>query len=283
MEFGKDGANNLTAVQDWSFFVNLYPVVITYTYWDHKAKFDLEADTYIWWCLFAVESGSFRFEIEGTEGIASAGDLVLCPPGTAFKREVVQPLRFHFWYLTWKNGVSGEPVTEPLQIPFRKMTMANQSRLRDNFQSFKSVRVPSISALYDWRSHYLNDLWKEWCFQNMVRPQTAAPIRDSLMEQAVALLREKFGEPLMMKQLARQLGLSPVQFIRRFRAAYGQTPVEYLTDIRLEHACELIRGTRLTIDQIALACGYSTGFYLSKMMKSRLQLNPTQYRNLFRV
>lgn len=279
----EEGTNIATTVQNWAFFVNLYPSVITYTYWDHKTKFDKEADTYKWWCLFAVESGSFRFDIEGTEGIASVGDLVLCPPGTPFKREVLQPLRFHFWYLTWKNGSNGEPAPEPLQMPFRKMTIANQSRLRDNFQSVRSIRIPPASPSFDWRSHYLNDVWKDWCFQNMLRPQTSAPVRDSLMERALSILQETYAEPLTMKLLAKELGLSPVQFIRRFRAAYGQTPVERLTDIRLEHACEYIRSTKMTIDQIALSCGYSTGFYLSKIMKTKMRLTPSQYRNMFRV
>lgn len=275
--------NIATTVQDWVFFVNLYPSVITYTYWDYKPKFDKEADTYKWWCLFAVESGSFRFDIDGTDGIASVGDLVLCPPGTTFKREVLQPLRFHFWYLTWKNGANGEPTSEPVQIPFRKMTIANQGRLRDNFQSFRSIRISPASPSFDWRSHYLNDIWKEWCHQNMLRPQTSAPVRDSLMEQALSILQEKYAEPLTMKLLAKQLGLSPVQFIRRFRVAHGQTPVERLTNIRLEHACELIRGTNMTIELIALNCGYSTGFYLSKIIKTKMGLTPSQYRNMFRV
>jgi transcriptional regulator GlxA family with amidase domain len=112
---------------------------------------------------------------------------------------------------------------------------------------------------------------------------SAIPILDHAMQRAVILMREHAFGGIRIKEVAMQLGLNPVQFTRRFRAAYQITPIEYITTIRMHRACTLLAGTTLKLEMIARQCGYENGFYFSRAFSSHTGLNPSEYRKQHRV
>lgn len=70
-------------------------------------------------------------------------------------------------------------------------------------------------------------------------------------------LRERYTEPLTLRELAGTAGLSEFHFLRAYRAAFGETPHQHFTRLRLEHAKrELARGTAVT--DVCFDVGYSS-------------------------
>lgn len=71
------------------------------------------------------------------------------------------------------------------------------------------------------------------------------------------VLRERYHEPLLLRELAAAAGLSEFHFLRTYRAAFGETPHQHFTRLRLEHAKrELARGAAVT--EVCFAVGYSS-------------------------
>jgi transcriptional regulator GlxA family with amidase domain len=103
------------------------------------------------------------------------------------------------------------------------------------------------------------------------------------MERAELLIRERAHEPFSMKELAGQLGLSPVQLTRRFTAAYGKTPGAYGAALRLNKARALLVETDWTLDDIARRCGYDNGFYFSRAFSTKMGMPPSHYREMNRL
>ena len=79
-----------------------------------------------------------------------------------------------------------------------------------------------------------------------------------------------------MLKLAAELGISPVQLSRRFSKSIGMTPSSYLSHIRLEKAQSLLIETSLPLEQIAQACGFSNGFYLSRVFTKIMKVSPVR-------
>lgn len=65
-----------------------------------------------------------------------------------------------------------------------------------------------------------------------------------------------------------------------FHEELGQTITSYIENLRLKHACELLRHTSLTIKEISSACGYDDQNYFSRVFKKRLGISPTKYKDL---
>ncbi|MBA2551358.1 MAG: helix-turn-helix domain-containing protein [Nocardioidaceae bacterium] len=93
---------------------------------------------------------------------------------------------------------------------------------------------------------------------------------------------EHLDQPLSLRELATHAALSVRTFTRRFRDETGTTPGQWLTQQRLDRARQLLEGTDLPIDRIALEAGFGTAASLRQHLHTTLGLSPSAYRNTFR-
>lgn len=94
-------------------------------------------------------------------------------------------------------------------------------------------------------------------------------------------LENRMGKTIVMDQLADEFGLSMRNFIRRFKEATEQTPIEYLQNLRLEKAKLLLESSQEAFDQITLQVGYEDGNSFRRLFKQRVGLTPSAYRKRF--
>jgi AraC family transcriptional regulator len=263
----------------------LLPELRSHMYWYRKTAFLRKEDIYTSWCLLAVEEGEFKYAFGEFQGTAGFGEMILCPPGTRFERSVVTPLSFHFILLGWRSAGHDEAylapnnTIEPDLLPAGKLTIHDTSRLKSIFSYLRSPRPSGDPFVHSWKSHLLRDLWLLYNAEHQtVLSGTIQPATDPLMEQAAMLIQQKADQPFRMKVVSDSLRLTQVQFSRRFFAAYKQAPVDYLISLRLQKACTLLLETDLTLDGIALRCGYQNGYYISRLFSNKLGTTPSQYR-----
>lgn len=94
-------------------------------------------------------------------------------------------------------------------------------------------------------------------------------------------MRERLAEPQALSDLAAQAGMSERTLLRRFKAATGLTPGEWLVDARVARARDLLEETRLSVDAVAAACGFGLAATLRHHFARRVGLSPSQYRARF--
>jgi AraC family transcriptional activator FtrA len=94
-------------------------------------------------------------------------------------------------------------------------------------------------------------------------------------------IRKRPGERWHIAELARLAAMSKRTFMRRFRAATGFSPADWVTRARVDAARELLENTALSIDQVAERCGLGTPTTLRHHFRKKVGLSPTQYRKGF--
>jgi AraC family transcriptional regulator, transcriptional activator FtrA len=94
-------------------------------------------------------------------------------------------------------------------------------------------------------------------------------------------IRKRPGEPWRVAQLARLAAMSERTFMRRFRAATGLSPADWVTRARVDAARELLEGTALSIEHIAERCGLGTPTTLRHHFRKKVGVSPAQYRKRF--
>lgn len=83
---------------------------------------------------------------------------------------------------------------------------------------------------------------------------------------------------LTVPQFARMAGRSVSAFKKEFREYYHTTPGRWLTDKRLEHAKQLIAGSKKTIGEITFDSGFKNLSHFSRIFKEKFGVSPMQYR-----
>jgi AraC-like DNA-binding protein len=92
------------------------------------------------------------------------------------------------------------------------------------------------------------------------------------------LIDRFFAEPLDVEWLAGQLMVSSRHFSRSFRAAFAETPHQYLMTRRIEAATALLRDTDRSVTEICLAVGFTSLGSFSARFRELIGESPTQYR-----
>lgn len=95
-------------------------------------------------------------------------------------------------------------------------------------------------------------------------------------------VRLHLADDITVDTLAGLLDQSVRNFSRRFSQATGESPMEYVQRLRLEHARELLRDTNLTVAEVAELSGYRNPAYFGKIFRQKLSLTPGAYRKVVR-
>lgn len=86
---------------------------------------------------------------------------------------------------------------------------------------------------------------------------------------------------LTASAMADLAGMSLRTFLRRFHAATGLTPGEWLANARVNRAREMLETTTASVEDIATACGFGSVETLRHQFRKRVRLSPAQYRRRF--
>jgi len=95
---------------------------------------------------------------------------------------------------------------------------------------------------------------------------------------AIAYLRKHLSEAVGMDDLVRHVGFSRARMFDIFKAQTGLTPNDYLQRARVEKAQEQLKQTNLSVTQIGLATGFSSGQYFSTVFARYTGVSPTAFR-----
>ncbi|GGA56665.1 transcriptional regulator [Edaphobacter acidisoli] len=110
----------------------------------------------------------------------------------------------------------------------------------------------------------------------MAQSSEKRPLGDVL-----AWLPDNIQRNLSIEGLARRAAMSPRNFVRVFHLEVGKTPARYIEDLRIEAARRQIESTAMTLQEIALSCGFTSAETLRRAFARCLGVTPRQYRASF--
>ena len=101
-------------------------------------------------------------------------------------------------------------------------------------------------------------------FGGMLRNLSRRDSRASAVASAVAQIRRRFREPLVVTELAREVGMSVSRFHRQFRAVTASSPLQYQKELRLLEARQRLRTGAISVSTAAYEVGYESPSQFSR-------------------
>lgn len=103
-----------------------------------------------------------------------------------------------------------------------------------------------------------------------------------IIEKARMLIRTSTEQEFSPKEIASKLNISYSWFRRIFRKYTGFSPLQYLTEIKVQKSKELLNSTSMTVKEIAYSLNFSNPSYFVTFFKSKTGWAPGHYRNTVR-
>jgi AraC-like DNA-binding protein len=211
-----------------------------------------------------------------------SGDMILIPPGTQHfisqdKRTTSHVIAVHFTARIFGGFSLLQLIRMPqiihnsIEIPLVKASARLAREFAVKAPAWRTAMDTEIRALLIaiLRTHGGNCLAQMNSLTQLVRFQ---PVFE--------LIEKQISDPeLTIGRMARSVYLGDVQFRRLFRSITAMTPASFLQRRRIEHACELLVSSEISVENIAQQCGFTQSSFFYRVFRRWMSTTPHAYRS----
>lgn len=101
--------------------------------------------------------------------------------------------------------------------------------------------------------------------------------QDELLNKILSYINETITEPITVAEICQKFSLSRSSLQILFKENLQQTPKKYISELKLEKSCQLIRESKYTISEIALMLGFNSIHYFSRAFTQKYNMSPSEY------
>ena len=101
---------------------------------------------------------------------------------------------------------------------------------------------------------------------------------NQIMQEVATYIYNHYSEKLVLEDMAKQFNLSRSYLSKKFKSVTGFGFKEYIINVRIKHACELLLNTNKSITTIAFECGFNDSNYFGDAFRRTKGISPNKYR-----
>lgn len=211
------------------------------------------------WGISICLSGQITFCANGQCVVADPAHAILLPQGLTYS--IYPNKESTSFVINFCCDAPQTQVFQVLQLRNSQQIIADCKRLEKQYHTGAS-RLRVFAMFYD----LLAEL------QDQQKPQ------HYLLSKAVDYMDRHFVDPNLSNDLlARQAGISQVYFYKLFVAHYGTTPKQYIMNLRIQKAKQLLLESPFSVSAVAEGCGFSGVYHFSRVFKEKTGVSPSKY------
>lgn len=235
------------------------------------------------WCL---QEGQIEIRVEEEVYLASAGDLILFSPKVAYTATSIgNGCRFIFTHFDLGIGdhlgildnfqlsgvITNTLVKEEIRLFLETYEQYKRSAPMSGIR-LKGCLTILISKIME--QYGLGQYRGEFTYHTYLRKQT---IYLDTLQPVFHYIQDQLHQSLRIKDLALLAGMSEKYFIYYFKQALGVTPGQYIYQLKMNRARNLLYERHYSIQEIASMLGYSDPYSFSKAFKKYYKVPPSQF------
>ena len=144
-------------------------------------------------------------------------------------------------------------------------------------------RIKDVSGLLQIAAvmELLNYLIQPMAYEILSLNNIEKPARlksDQRMNEVIQFTLENYIDEISLEEIAKIAFMTKSSFCRYFKQHTRKTYSEYLAEIRINHACQLLRNNKLSIRDICFESGYSNISHFNRKFRALKKITPSHYR-----
>lgn len=175
-------------------------------------------------------------------------------------------------------GISGFELVERAVVAGVRSRFAMISSHADFEYAIRALRLGVSEYFLKPVDHVELEAYLEKLNANL---ESANPVETDMDPQFARILeyvRRHAFDKLRLDDLAEITGFNKNYICHLFRKQLGMTFIQYVTDLRMKHGCELLSTTFMSVEDVALRCGYPDPAYFNRIFKKYMKVTPAAYR-----
>jgi len=219
--------------------------------------------------LAIPESGVISYNDGAGDVTVNALEGVFFEKGKHYTRTVLEPCFIHYFRFS-----SDEPVFTDHHVKFQ-----STDRIKSTLGLLNKLSADiSLHGDFSFKTNLFLDIVNQYKIENAIHTPKEK-VHDEIIEKAMEYMKNNLHTKIILPVIAEKSTISYVHFIRRFKSATGITPFQYLANLRLERAQQLLTDSNLPIKDIAPLCGFENEYYFSNFFKKFKHISPSRFRN----
>lgn len=229
--------------------------------------------------IHLVVSGKGTYTVDGKSHPLSSGDLFLAKPNQLITYAADQEEPWVYFWVGFNGACAARLIQQtPFSATEPTFHTDNAEELQQLLWNIYLSRGPEphneammVGYLYLFLSKLMHEA------QNQ-QPRPANSSTQYVLN-AIKYIQFHFSQDISIDDIADSVGVSRSHLYRVFMSNVGQSPIDYLTEYRINEACQLLRTSQLSISEIAVSVGFFDQFYFSRVFKKRKGIPPSRYLN----
>lgn len=225
-----------------------------------------------------VEYGEDRFYCNGIEHLAQTNDVVCINPGEVHTGGTIGNDELKY-YSVCLDSASLNKIAGKLELATGKDIFFNNRNINPGISNgwkefFQASRSTSETGITRLEETFYN------AFQKLLsNDQKDIPLstRDGRINQLIEFLHENFLNNISITELACMFCMNPYHMIRAFKKATGLSPYEYLINLRIDHAKQLLLKNH-NVQEAALLSGFYDASHFNRLFRKVNGISPKNFR-----
>lgn len=202
--------------------------------------------------------GQITYTIDGKKVVSDRTKVVILPKGRSYSLHGDKTGRFPVINFDCLNLTCSEILS---------FTVLNPAAYIKDYEKMKA-----LSLFYGNRAEIMS------IFYGILHRITLDNTSKGILAPAINLIEKDFGNPkLTNSDLARECSISEIYFRKIFTEEYKLSPKQYLIEVRINKAKQLLTDGFLKINAVASQCGFTNQYHFSRIFKEKTGFTPTEY------
>ena len=239
--------------------------------WSPRGRIDYQ--------LLFIASGKTHFYIGGKDQVVTAGHMVLFQPKEEqhyeyFGEDKPEVYWVHFTGSAVKEILRSYDIPLDEHIFFSGTPAAYTQLFKNMIEEFQTCRVGYKEML----EMNLRQLFMMIQRTRLEKPPIVTTAVQLEMDYARQYFHDHYNEPINIEEYALSRHTSISLFMRNFKKVFGVSPKQYILNIRMNNAQNLLESTDYTVAEIAAIVGYDNSLYFSRIYHKQKGQAPSDYR-----
>ena len=227
--------------------------------------------------IHLILAGKGTFQTGGKTWELNPGDLFFVRPNqlNTYTADAQQP-----WEYCWVgfNGISAHRLASLLPFSDEQPVHHTQRpeemyHAMENIYRARGLRVQDETAMVGYLYLFIAALMDETSERKPHNTNTSS----QYVLNAIKYIQFNYSHDISIDDVAKSVGVSRSHLYRVFMSNVGKSPIDYLTEYRINEACKLLRTGSLSIAEVAISVGFFDQFYFSRVFKRAKGMPPSKY------